>query len=93
MEGAVRTWGSGTASTTTERDPAGHPDVVPTAEALQLLDLFRESARLPESKDKGGDFLKEMASAENRTRGLYESMAKHARNASPHSLSRGQKDG
>ena len=68
------------------KPPAGHPDVDPTAEALQLLELFRESSRLPESKGKGGDFLKEMASAEKLASGLYESMAKHEKQASPDSL-------
>lgn len=65
---------------------AAHLDINPTAEALQLLELFRESSRLPESKDKGADFLKEMASAESSANGLYESMARHEKQASPDSL-------
>jgi protein tyrosine phosphatase (PTP) superfamily phosphohydrolase (DUF442 family) len=68
------------------KPPAGHPDIDPTAESLQLLELFRESSRLPESKNKGGDFLKEIASAENLASDLYESMAKHEKQASPDSL-------
>jgi protein tyrosine phosphatase (PTP) superfamily phosphohydrolase (DUF442 family) len=68
------------------KPPAGHPDVDPAAEALQLLELFRESSRLPESRDKGDDFLKEMTSAEHLASEFYESMAKHAKQASPDSL-------
>jgi hypothetical protein len=68
------------------RPPAGHPDVDPTAEALQLLELFRESSRLPESQAKGGQFLQEMTSAENLANALYESMSAHAKHSSPDSL-------
>lgn len=66
--------------------PASRPDLDPTAEALQLLELFRESARLPESKAKGSDFLKAIASAETLATRLYESMATHQRQAAPDSL-------
>lgn len=68
------------------KPPVARPDVDPTAEALQLLELFRESSRLPEAKAKGGDFLKEMASAENSASGLYEAMARHEKRRSPDSL-------
>jgi protein tyrosine phosphatase (PTP) superfamily phosphohydrolase (DUF442 family) len=68
------------------KPPARHPDVVSTAESLQLLELFRESSRLPESKEKAGDFLDELASAERLASGLYEAMAKYEKQASPESL-------
>ncbi|MDG3008408.1 hypothetical protein [Paludisphaera mucosa] len=68
------------------KPPADHPNVDPTAEALQLLELYRESSRLPESKAKGEEFLKQMASAENLANGLCESMSKHGGQRSPDSL-------
>jgi protein tyrosine phosphatase (PTP) superfamily phosphohydrolase (DUF442 family) len=68
------------------RPPAGHPDLDPTAEALQLVELFRESSRLPESQARGDEFLRETASAEGLANDLYEAMADHAKQASPESL-------
>mgnify|MGYP001146404894 CR=1 FL=1 len=68
------------------KSPADHPDLDPTAEALQLLELYRESSRLPESIDRGGEFLKEMASAEEAASTLYEAVAKHGKRPSPDSL-------
>jgi protein tyrosine phosphatase (PTP) superfamily phosphohydrolase (DUF442 family) len=68
------------------RPPAGHPDLDPTAEALQLVELFRESSRLPESEAEGGEFLQEMASAEGLANSLYEAMSKYEKQASPDSL-------
>jgi len=68
------------------KPPADHPDLDPTAEALQLLELFRESSRLPESKGKGSKFLKEMASAEEAANHLYEAMGKHGTQPSSDAL-------
>ena len=68
------------------KPPSAHPYVDPTAEALQLLELYREALRLPEAKGKGDAFLREMASAEQAASGLYEAMAKHAKQPSPDSL-------
>lgn len=68
------------------RPPAGHPDLDPTAEALQLVELFRESSRLPESKAKGDEFLRETSSAEGLANAFYEAMAKHGKQPSPESL-------
>ena len=47
------------------KPPAGRPDVDPTAEALQLLELFRESSRLPEAKERGKEFLAAAEAAED----------------------------
>jgi protein tyrosine phosphatase (PTP) superfamily phosphohydrolase (DUF442 family) len=68
------------------RPPPGQLDADPTAEALQLLELFRESSRLPESQARGDEFLREMASAEGLANVLYKSMATHAKDSSPESL-------
>ncbi|MCX7700425.1 MAG: hypothetical protein N2039_06070 [Gemmataceae bacterium] len=38
------------------RAPADHPDIDPPHEALQLLEAFEESLRLPDVKDKPADF-------------------------------------
>ncbi len=45
-------------------------------DALQLVELFRESARLPESKEKGSAFQREMATAERAAIGFHESLTK-----------------
>lgn len=44
--------------------PAGRPDLDPAHEALLLRESFRESARLPESIERGESFLEALAAAE-----------------------------
>lgn len=51
--------------------PAGAQGPDPAAEALQLLELYREALRLPESSARGSDFLGEMAAAEAAAGRLY----------------------
>ncbi|QEH39275.1 hypothetical protein OJF2_78900 (plasmid) [Aquisphaera giovannonii] len=45
------------------RAPAGHPDVDPSHEALQLAELFREAARLDEARHRGEGFVRELEAA------------------------------
>lgn len=68
------------------KPPADRPDVDPAAEALQLLELYRESSRLPESRSKGDAFLREISAAEDAASTLYEAMAEHGRRPSPDTL-------
>lgn len=65
---------------------ATRPGIDPTAEALQLLELFRESSRLPEAREKGSGFSVELAAAEKFASGLYDSMAKSEKPFSPGTL-------
>jgi hypothetical protein len=46
------------------RVPPDHPDVDPPHEALQLLEQFREAARLPQIKKRPEDFRRWLADAE-----------------------------
>ncbi|WP_165251522.1 cytochrome c [Paludisphaera soli] len=70
------------------KPPAGRPDVDPTAEALQLLELYREASRLPDSKARGEAFLEQTAAAEALADELYRSMAAYAKQPSPEALDR-----
>ena len=44
--------------------PPGHPDVDPRHEAVQLTELFREAARLPDTAGRGVDYFDLMKEAE-----------------------------
>jgi protein tyrosine phosphatase (PTP) superfamily phosphohydrolase (DUF442 family) len=44
--------------------PPGHPDVDPPHEALQLMEQFREAARLPQVKERSEEFRRWLAEAE-----------------------------
>jgi protein tyrosine phosphatase (PTP) superfamily phosphohydrolase (DUF442 family) len=44
--------------------PPGHPDVDPPHEALQLLEQYREAARLPQVRRRPEDFRRRLADAE-----------------------------
>lgn len=46
------------------RTPADHPDIDLAHEAVQLVELYREAARLPESQAQGGDFVQRLQEAE-----------------------------
>jgi protein tyrosine phosphatase (PTP) superfamily phosphohydrolase (DUF442 family) len=52
------------------RAPRDQPDIDPPHEALQLVELFRELARLPEAKERGGEFLAALELAERNARDL-----------------------
>jgi protein tyrosine phosphatase (PTP) superfamily phosphohydrolase (DUF442 family) len=65
---------------------ADQPDIDPTHEALQLLELYREASRLPESRDKGEDFMRRMSSAERLASNLHKAMGEHAEKPSSRSL-------
>jgi protein tyrosine phosphatase (PTP) superfamily phosphohydrolase (DUF442 family) len=46
------------------RVPADHPDIDPPHEALQLLEQYREAARLPQMKERPEEFRRWLADAE-----------------------------
>jgi hypothetical protein len=46
------------------KTPPDHPDVDPPHEALQLVEQFREAARLAEVKERSEDFRRRLADAE-----------------------------
>jgi hypothetical protein len=46
------------------KTPPNHPDVDPPHEALQLVERFREAARLAEVKERPDDFHRRLAAAE-----------------------------
>lgn len=47
------------------RAPTAHPDIAPAHEALLLKEAFRELARLPESVNRGADFLQALQDSES----------------------------
>jgi hypothetical protein len=50
--------------------PPGHPDVDPPHEALQLVEQFREAARLPEAAARPEELRRWLAEAEERAADL-----------------------
>lgn len=56
------------------RPPVDRPDLDPPHEALQLVEHFREAARLPDSLTRGGDFLEMLRAAERRAGDLERSL-------------------
>jgi hypothetical protein len=44
--------------------PKDHPDIDPPYEAVQLVELYREAARLTDTPNRGTDFVKLLAEAE-----------------------------
>jgi protein tyrosine phosphatase (PTP) superfamily phosphohydrolase (DUF442 family) len=54
------------------RTPADYPDLDPPHEALQLREQFREVARMPEVRDRPGEFRRLLAGAEESARRLEE---------------------
>ena len=53
---------------------ATHPDLDPAHESLQIVEHFREAARLAESEARGADFLARLANAEADATDLHESL-------------------
>ena len=47
------------------RTPTAHPDITPAHEALLLKEAFRELARLPESVNRGANFLQALQDSES----------------------------
>jgi protein tyrosine phosphatase (PTP) superfamily phosphohydrolase (DUF442 family) len=54
--------------------PVDQPDVDPPHEALQLMELFREAGRLPETKERGELFLTTMGMAETNSAKLEKAL-------------------
>jgi protein tyrosine phosphatase (PTP) superfamily phosphohydrolase (DUF442 family) len=50
--------------------PKDHPDLDPPHEALQLMEHYREMARLPEATHRPGDFMQWLTDGENAARTL-----------------------
>lgn len=59
------------------------PEDEPAHEALQVLELFREAARLDESRARGDDFLREVAEADRRAGDLRDALAKAPTGSTP----------
>jgi protein tyrosine phosphatase (PTP) superfamily phosphohydrolase (DUF442 family) len=55
-------------------------------DALQLAEQFREAARLPEARDRGKNFLRDLSEATARADDLNGSLKRHAARPTPESL-------
>jgi protein tyrosine phosphatase (PTP) superfamily phosphohydrolase (DUF442 family) len=63
--------------------PAGHPDIDPPHEALQLAEQFREASRLAEVRTRGEAFVRTMEGAVRQATTLHETLRGHGNAPSP----------
>jgi protein tyrosine phosphatase (PTP) superfamily phosphohydrolase (DUF442 family) len=56
------------------KPPAGHPDLDPPHEALQLTELFREASRLSEVRARGEEFARGLEVAERQAQSLRQAL-------------------
>lgn len=59
-----------------------HPDIVPDQEALQLAEHFRELARNDNSKEQGGDYLRQLSAANEAATALSKRLSALAKDRS-----------
>jgi protein tyrosine phosphatase (PTP) superfamily phosphohydrolase (DUF442 family) len=64
------------------KTPPDHPNVYPPHEALQLVEQFREAARLPDVKERSDDFRRRLADAETAAAALEQVLRHKAVDAS-----------
>ena len=67
--------------------PSDHPDIDPPHEALQLVELFKEAARLDAAKARGDDFLSLISEAESAAARLREALVNGAGTGNPQARS------